>query len=146
MLTDARGLLLAITTTDFVSALVITNSCLKYLKALTASPQAEAKGIVTAVSDIDTVTASPQAEAKCIVTAVSEMDTVTASPQAEAKGIVTAVSEIDTVTATVQEVRDNIDTHHAQWFLTITEMSSEVGMALCTKEIWQTNTTEQRPS
>ena len=85
-LTDARGLLLAITTTDFVSALVITNSCLKYLKTLTASLQAEAKDIVT------------------------------------------AVSEIDTVTATVQDVRDNIDTHHAQWFLTITEMLSEVGI------------------
>ena len=85
-LTDARGLLLAITTTDFVSTLVITNSCLKYLKALTASLQAEAKDIVT------------------------------------------AVSEIDTVTATVQDVRDNIDTHHAQWFLTITEMLSVVGI------------------
>ena len=82
-LTDARGLLLAITTTDLVSALVITNSCLKYLKALIASLQAEAKDIVT------------------------------------------AVSEIDTVTATVQDVQD-IDTHHAQWFLTITEMLSEV--------------------
>ena len=59
-LTDARGLLLAITTTDFVSALVITNSCGKYLKPLTASLQAEAKDIVTAVSEIDTVTATVQ--------------------------------------------------------------------------------------
>ena len=32
-LTDARGLHLAITTTEFVSALVITNSCLKYIQA-----------------------------------------------------------------------------------------------------------------
>ena len=34
-LTDARGLLLTITTTDFLSALVITNSCISYLTALT---------------------------------------------------------------------------------------------------------------
>ena len=56
-LTDARGLQLAITTTEFVSALVITNSCLKYIQALTSSLQAEAKDIVAAVREIDTVTA-----------------------------------------------------------------------------------------
>ena len=33
-LADARGLQLAITTTEFVSALVITDSCLKYVQAL----------------------------------------------------------------------------------------------------------------
>ena len=32
-LTDARGLQLAITTTEFVSALVITDLCLKYIQA-----------------------------------------------------------------------------------------------------------------
>ena len=108
-LTDARGLLLAITTTDFVSALVITNACLKYLKALTASLQAEAKDIVT------------------------------------------AVSEIDTVTATVQDVRDNIDTHHAQWFLTITEMLSEIGIEpsvprRCGRQTQQSNVPADTPS
>ena len=85
-LTDARGLLLAITTTDFVSALVITTSCLKYLSALTAILQAETKDIVS------------------------------------------AVSEIDNVIAALQEVWENIDTCHAQWFSTTTEMLSEVGM------------------
>ena len=60
LLTDAWGLHLAITTTDLVSALVITNSCLKYLQALTASLQAEAKDIVAAVGDIDNVTATIQ--------------------------------------------------------------------------------------
>ena len=59
-LTDARGIRLAITTTNFVSALVIANSCLKYLQALTASLQAEAKDIVAAVGDIDNVTATIQ--------------------------------------------------------------------------------------
>ena len=59
-LTDAKGLLLPIITTGFVSALVITNSCLKYLNALTASLQAEAKDIVAAVREIDNVTAAVQ--------------------------------------------------------------------------------------
>ena len=85
-LTDAKCLHLAITTTDFVSSLVITNACLKYLQALTASLQAEAKDIVT------------------------------------------AVSEIDTVIATVEDVRKNIDKHHAQWFVTICEMLTEVSL------------------
>ena len=56
-LTDSCTLLLAITTTDFLSALVITNSCLKYLLALTQSLQAEAKDIIQAVSEINHVKA-----------------------------------------------------------------------------------------
>ena len=52
-LTDARSLQLAISTTDFICALVITNSCLKYLQALTTNLQAETKGIVTAVKEIN---------------------------------------------------------------------------------------------
>ena len=52
-LTDANTLLLAISTTDFISALVIANKCLSYLLALTRSLQAEAKDIVQAVSEID---------------------------------------------------------------------------------------------
>ena len=38
-----------------------------------------------------------------------------------------AVGELDTVIATVQDVRDNIDTHHSRWFLTTSEMS-QVGV------------------
>ena len=52
-LTDASILLLAITTTDFLSALVIVNKCLNYLLALTRSLQAEAKDIVEAVTEVD---------------------------------------------------------------------------------------------
>lgn len=48
-LTDASTLLLAITTTNFISALIITNKCLNFLLALTKSLQAEAKDIVHAV-------------------------------------------------------------------------------------------------
>ena len=52
-LTDTRDLLLASTTTDYTSALVITNSCLKYLQVLTSSLQPEAKDIVAAVKEIE---------------------------------------------------------------------------------------------
>lgn len=51
-LTDASTLLLAITTTSFVSALIITNKCLNYLLALTKSLQAEAKDIVEAAQEV----------------------------------------------------------------------------------------------
>ena len=51
--TDASTLLLAISTTEFLSALVITSSSLNYLLALTRSLQSEAKDIVQAVSEID---------------------------------------------------------------------------------------------
>ena len=59
-LTDARSLLLAINTTDFTSALVVTNACLKYLQALTSNLQAETKDIVVAVEEIKTVTSTVQ--------------------------------------------------------------------------------------
>lgn len=59
-LTDARGILLALTTTDFVSALVITNSCLKYLQALTSNLQSEARDVVESVKEIGSVKAALQ--------------------------------------------------------------------------------------
>ena len=54
-LTDAKGLLLSMTTTDFICALVITNRCMGYLRGLTYSLQAEAKDVVEAVADVDSV-------------------------------------------------------------------------------------------
>ena len=56
--TDASTLLLAITSTEFISALVITHGCLQYLRGLTTSLQEEAKDIVQAVSEIKTLTSS----------------------------------------------------------------------------------------
>ena len=56
-LLDAANLKTAITKTEFLSALVITNACLKYIQALTANLQAEAQDIVSAVSEIGSVTA-----------------------------------------------------------------------------------------
>lgn len=56
------------------------------------------------------------------------LNALTASLQAEAKDIVAAVSEIDNVTAAVQDVRENIDSYPAQWFLPITEMLSDVAI------------------
>ena len=50
-LTDASTLLLAISTTDFLSALVIASSSLS-LMALTKSLQSEAKDIIEAVTEI----------------------------------------------------------------------------------------------
>ena len=58
--TDARSLMLAITSSDFMSALVIISRALGYLKALTCSLQAEAKDIVTAVGEIDSVVSTLQ--------------------------------------------------------------------------------------
>ena len=57
-LTDASTLLLAITTTEFISALVITHECLQYLRGLTVNLQEEAKDIVQAVAEIKTLTLS----------------------------------------------------------------------------------------
>ena len=54
--TDPSTLLLVITRTEFISALVITNECLRYLGGLTTSLQKEAKDIVQAVSAIKTLT------------------------------------------------------------------------------------------
>ena len=59
-ITDARSLQLAVSTTDFLCALVITNSCLKYVQALTSNLQAESRDIVSAVNEIDTVTSTIQ--------------------------------------------------------------------------------------
>ena len=56
--TDASTLLLVITRTEFISALVITNVCLQCLRGLTTSLQEEAKDIVQAVSEIKTLTSS----------------------------------------------------------------------------------------
>ena len=96
-LTDARSLQLAMTTTDFICAVVITNACLKYLQAVTSSLQAEAKDIIA------------------------------------------AVNEIDTLTATLQSVRDNIDTHHSQWFSTVENVCRCRHRAFFASEMRSTN-------
>ena len=85
-LTDASTLLLAITTTDFISALVITNECLHYFLGLTHSFQQEAKDIVQAVSEV----------------------------------------EILTRTSSLKKVRENVDSHHSEWFETVPDMCSKV--------------------
>ena len=56
--TDASTLLLVLTRTEFISALVITNECLYYPRDLTMSLQEQAKDIVQAVSEIKTLKAS----------------------------------------------------------------------------------------
>ena len=58
--TDARSIQLAISTIDFLSALVTTSSCLKYLQALTSNLQAEARDIIESVTEISNVKAALQ--------------------------------------------------------------------------------------
>ena len=53
-LLDAKGLLLAITASDFIASLVVTNGCLGYASSL----HAEANDIVQAVREIDVVLSS----------------------------------------------------------------------------------------
>ena len=108
-ITDARGLQLAMSTTDFLCALVITNSCLKYVQALTTNLQAESRDIVS------------------------------------------AVKEIETVISTIQDVRENIQTHHAKWFLTVESMCSDVGTVpslprRCGRQTHRSNTPADTPS
>lgn len=57
-LIDASTLLLAITSTEFISALVITHECMQYLSGLTTSLQMEAKDIIQAVSEVSTLTST----------------------------------------------------------------------------------------
>lgn len=58
--TDSTTLLLAVSTTKFISALVIITACMQHLLGLTRSLQAEAKDIVQAVSEINAVKATLQ--------------------------------------------------------------------------------------
>lgn len=59
-LTNARALQLAISTTDFVCTMVITNSCLRHVEALTTHLKAEANNIMNAVKEVAVVTATVQ--------------------------------------------------------------------------------------
>ena len=51
-LLDAKGLLSAITDSDFIASLVVTNGCLGYVLGITPSLHAEAKDNVQAVQEI----------------------------------------------------------------------------------------------
>ena len=57
-LTDARVLQLVICTTEFLRVLVITEAVLQYLRPLTIRLQTEAKDIIAATEEIDTVLAA----------------------------------------------------------------------------------------
>ena len=59
-ITDAHGLQLAISTSDFLSALVITNFCLQYLHQLTVSLLEKTIDIIQAVREIDVLIATIQ--------------------------------------------------------------------------------------
>ena len=105
---DANTLQLAISTSEFLSALVITSSTLSYLMALTKSLQSEAKDIVQ------------------------------------------AVSEINTLTAVLQELRENVDKYHGQWFAEVEQLSGAIGTEpslprLCGRQTHRSNIPSQTP-
>ncbi len=54
-ITDARGLLLVITSPEFIAALVITQRVPSYTTGITHSLQAESRDIMEAVDSIDTL-------------------------------------------------------------------------------------------
>ena len=106
--TDASTLL-AISTTEFISALVIATECLKYLLGLTRSLQAEAKDIVQ------------------------------------------AVSEINTVKSTLQDLRNNVEKYHNEWFADVEKMCESIGVEpslprLCGRQRHRSNIPAQTPS
>lgn len=105
-LTDASTLLLAISITDFLSALVITNSSLSYLMALTKSLESEAKDIVE------------------------------------------AVSEIGNLTSVLQDLQDNVDRYHDEWFAEVEQMCTAVGTepSLCARQTHRSNVPSQMPT
>ena len=97
-LTDARGLHHAISTTDFMCSLVITNACLRYIEALTRSLQTESRDLIS------------------------------------------AAREIEAVTATIQDVRNNVNKYHTEWYRTIEKLCTDVGTVpstprLCNQQI-----------
>jgi hypothetical protein len=107
--TDAHGLQLAISNCDFISAFIITNSCLQYIHGLTISLQG---------TSID---------------------------------ILYAVKEIDATIATIQQVRDNIETYHAEWFIKIERMCATAGITptiprICQRQTHRSNLPAETPS
>ncbi|KAG7169847.1 putative 52 kDa repressor of the inhibitor of the protein kinase-like 16 [Homarus americanus] len=58
--TDAQALPLAITSTDFIVSLVITNNALGYLKGVTTSLQAQAKDVDEVSREVNCVKAALQ--------------------------------------------------------------------------------------
>ena len=108
-LTDASTLLLAITTAEFLSALVITSSSLNYLMALTKSLQSEAKDVVQ------------------------------------------AVTEISNLKSVIQDLRDNVEKYHDQWFAVVEEMCTACGAEpslprLCARQTHRYNIPSQTPT
>lgn len=106
--TDASTLLLAISTTDFLSALVIASSSLSYLMALTKSLQSEAKDIVE------------------------------------------AVTEICNLKAVLQDLRDNVEDYHDQWFSKVEQMCTLIGTEpslprVCARQTHRSNVPSQTP-
>ena len=55
------------------------------------------------------------------------LQALTSNLQAVTKDIIAAVEEINNVITTLQNVRDNINTHHSCWFSTVEKMCADAG-------------------
>ena len=76
---------------------------------------------------------------------------LTRSLQQEAKDIVQAVSEVTTLTSTLEEVRENVDSYHSEWFKTVSDMCGEVGTTpsmprICGRQRHRASTPASSPS
>ena len=75
---------------------------------------------------------------------------LTRSLQQEAKDIVQAVSEVEVLTS-LKKVRENVDSHHSEWFMTVTDKCSTVGTTpsiprICGHQRHRPNTPASTPS
>ena len=75
---------------------------------------------------------------------------LTKSLQSEAKDIVQAVSEIDNLTIVLQDLRENVERYHDQWFAEVEELSTAIGKEpslprLCGRQTHRSNIPSQTP-
>jgi hypothetical protein len=76
---------------------------------------------------------------------------LTRSLQQEAKDIVQAVSEVEVLTSSLKKVRKNVDSHHSEWFKTVSDMCSGGGTTpslprICGRQRHRPNTPASTPS
>ena len=75
---------------------------------------------------------------------------LTKSLQSEAKDIVEAVSEIGNLTSVLQDLRDNVDKYHDEWFAEVEQMCTTIGTEpslprLCARQTHRSNVPSQTP-
>uniref|UniRef100_A0A1X7TQY6 DUF4371 domain-containing protein n=1 Tax=Amphimedon queenslandica TaxID=400682 RepID=A0A1X7TQY6_AMPQE len=79
------------------------------------------------------------------------LHSLTANLQGSSTDIIHAVKEIETITSTIQNIRDNIDTYHDEWFTEIKEVCDTAGTVpstprTCARQAHCSNTPASSPS